>query len=592
MYVYLRGRAAWLALLGAALIVLVASSPAFATGSTLRAAPLSSEFRAYQAALEVRRAMSWNGALGHALGELPAPLDPSLLHGVRDVSRLAREALPSSYPSSYDLRVIGKLTPVRDQGRYGACWAFGAYASMESALLPGETRDFSEDNMVLTSGFDSEDDPYDSGGSTSMSTAYLVRWGGPVDESEDAYGDAYTPPGLSANKHVQDVLYIPGGSSGADTAAIKSALMTYGAVRTGVHWESSSYLPAQHSFYDDGSQGTNHAVVIVGWDDAFAASRFASTPAGNGAWLMRNSWGPAWGDAGYFWVSYYDAHCGRDNVFNAVFSGAEPTTNYDSIYSHDRLGWIDSIGYTTNSETAWMANVFTATSSQAITAAGVYAPVPGTTYTVYAGGVDVNGAPGTLLAKGSGTISTPGYRTIKFSSARWATPGSKFAVAIRLTTPGFDWPIAYEYAEDDYSSAARASPKQSFTRSTEGGPWADFTGYDPTANVCLKAYAANDTEAPSTTAAAASVKKGGTVTLKSRVSDPLPSCGTATVKIQILKAGKIVKTINVGSRSTNAASTYRWKATLAKGSYTWRAWAKDLAGRASTTMTAAKLVIK
>ena len=46
-----------------------------------------------------------------------------------------------------------------------------------------------------------------------MSTAYLIRWSGPVDESEDAYGDSYTPSGLTAKKHVQEVLYVPGGDA-------------------------------------------------------------------------------------------------------------------------------------------------------------------------------------------------------------------------------------------------------------------------------------------------------------------------------------------------------------------------------------------
>ena len=581
-----KGRAAWAAILGVALLLLVAT-PLASAGPSLRAAPLSKEFRAYQAEMAVRHAMSWNRALGHGLGEIPAPVDLSLLRGAGDAPLVAREALPSSY----DLRALGKLTPVRDQGIYGACWTFGAYASLESVLLPGESRDFSEDNMVLNAGFDNGGDPYDSGGNTPMSTAYLVRWGGPIDEAADAYGDSYTPPGLTVQKHVQDVLYISGGASGMDTANVKNALMTYGAVRTGVNWAGSSYVEAQNSFYDPNRTGTNHAVAIVGWDDTFAASRFASTPAGNGAWLVRNSWGPGWGDGGYFWVSYYDAHVGRNTTYNAVFANAEPTTNYDSIYSYDPLGWIDSIGFNTNSETAWVANVFSATGGQAISAVGFFAPVPGTVYTVYAGGAKADGTPGVLTAKGSGTMSTAGFHTVKFSSGRWTPQGSKFAVAVRLTTPGYNWPIACEYAEADYSSAARAQPGQSYV-SSNGQEWGDLTGWDPTANVCLKAYGANDTGKPTTSATAASVKRNSTVTLKFRVSDPLPSCGTATVKIQILKGTKVVKTLTVGSRSTNVASSFAWKATLAKGTYSWRASATDMAGNAATKMTAAKLVIK
>lgn len=44
-----------------------------------------------------------------------------------------------------------------------------------------------------------------------------------------------------------------------------------------------------------------HAVVIVGYDD-FKVSPF--NPAHIGAFLIRNSWGAAWGQSGYFWMSY------------------------------------------------------------------------------------------------------------------------------------------------------------------------------------------------------------------------------------------------------------------------------------------------
>lgn len=38
--------------------------------------------------------------------------------------------------------------------------------------------------------------------------------------------------------------------------------------------------------------GINHAIVIVGWDDA------------KGAWRIKNSWSTGWGEAGYMWIKY------------------------------------------------------------------------------------------------------------------------------------------------------------------------------------------------------------------------------------------------------------------------------------------------
>ena len=63
------------------------------------------------------------------------------------------------------------------RGRYGTCWAFAALDSLESALLPADPQDFSEDNLVLASGFDG--DPYQTGGNALEAVAYLARWGGP-----------------------------------------------------------------------------------------------------------------------------------------------------------------------------------------------------------------------------------------------------------------------------------------------------------------------------------------------------------------------------------------------------------------------------
>ena len=54
----------------------------------------------------------------------------------------------------------------------------------------------------------------------------------------------------------------------------------------------------------------NHAVTIVGWDDHFSKDNFLADhkPPEDGAWIVRNSWGPDWGMDGYFYLSYYDCN--------------------------------------------------------------------------------------------------------------------------------------------------------------------------------------------------------------------------------------------------------------------------------------------
>ena len=101
-----------------------------------------------------------------------------------------------------------------------------------------------------------------------------------------------------------------------------------------------------------------------------------------------------------------------------------------------------------------------------------------------------------------------------------------------------------------------------------------------------------DTGVPSTSATAATVKATKVVTLKFAVSDPLPSCGSAKVTIQIMKGSKVLKSLAVGKKATNKSLSYKWKAALKKGSYTYRVLATDVAGNKATTLGSATLKVK
>ena len=387
-------------------------------------------------------------------------------------------------PGAYDLRALDRVTQVKDQGSYGTCWAFAACGSLESGLLPGETHDFSEDNLVLTSGFDNGGDAYEWGGNVWMSAAYLVRWGGPVNEEEDAYGDGYTPAGLNARRHVQSVKWIPARGSALDNDTVKRTVMESGGVVVAMGWygssSGSSYYSADTSaYYFDGGLTINHEVTVVGWDDDYSAANFVSFPPGDGAFIVRNSWGTSWGDQGYFYVSYYDTRFGRTSPM-AAFHNAEPVDNYTGIYQYDPLGNCGACGYT--SPTGWFANVFTARSDSMLTAVGFYAETPGTSFNVYAGSSLVDKTLNT-----SGTLSHMGYHTVPLSSPVELTSGLPFVVAVQVTSPGTTYPIALENPIGGYSSGATATAGQSFM-SAYGFSWTDVTTWRSNTNVCLKAY--------------------------------------------------------------------------------------------------------
>jgi C1A family cysteine protease len=390
-----------------------------------------------------------------------------------------------TYPGSYDLRSLGKLTPVENQNPYGACWAFAALASLESCLLPSDLEDFSQDNLARNTGFDA--DPYNGGGNASMATAYLARWGGPVASAEDAYGDSYTPPGLIAEKHAQEVLFLPPRSGPTDTSTIKWALMTYGAVYTTLYADdslgkagSSTWSPAHAAYYYAGSTNINHAVDIVGWNDGYSRYNFATTAPGDGAFIVRNSWGASFGEGGYFYVSYYDSLIANESL--AVFDSAEATGNYSAIYQYDPLGWTDSLGYLGN--TGWFANRFSASSNGQLAAVSFYAACPNSSYTLYC-----STGSSAMTQDGSGTVSMAGYHTVSLPVPVTLTAGQLFTVAVRLTTPGYDYPVPLETNIAGYSGKAASTAGQSFV-SPDGSSWSDLTSLSggAGANVCLKAF--------------------------------------------------------------------------------------------------------
>ena len=117
---------------------------------------------------------------------------------------------------------------MKNQGNLGTCWALAATSALEAALLPEETWSFSADHMSMQNGYEKNQND---GGAYPMAMAYLASWTGPVTEADDPYGDGYSPEGLQAVKHVQEMHLL----KSASPDEIKREIYKYGAVQASVY---------------------------------------------------------------------------------------------------------------------------------------------------------------------------------------------------------------------------------------------------------------------------------------------------------------------------------------------------------------------
>ena len=324
---------------------------------------------------------------------------------------------------------------------------------------------------------------------------------------------------------------------------------------------------------------------VVGWDDAYPAAGFAATPAGPGAFLVRNSWGTDFGSGGYFWVSYYDTSFGRQST---VFAGAEPPAAGERIYQHDPLGWVASYRPPAAADptTAWFAAAYTPAEDGTLTAAGFYATAPSATYEVRV--AESVAAVRTAAVLASGTLAATGYHTVTLDAPVAATAGRPLVVAVKLTTPGYNFPVAIERPLAGYAEAT-AAPGQSYV-SGDGASWTDMTELVAGADVCLKGYgvaAGEPAEGPapapsvSPTPAPAPVTPGATtvsvrggsaragsvVRLAFRVSGP-DATVTADVRLTLqTRRGKVLRGRTLRGVDVTSRHTWRVRAPSRRGAY-------------------------
>ena len=500
----------------------------------------------------------------------------------------------TTIPTSLDLRTIIKengtvedqFKPIQNQGNSGGCWAFSATSIIEYYFKSHYDLkyEFSENNLINIMGPYGKDGwSVQKGGATAKSVAYWARWSGPVYASEDPFNESskYSPDNLPGIGHLQDVLYITCG----DITQLKLAILEYGPVVIGykyfdpkVLYQNGTYIESMDSPFNKFPRYSSHLVSIVGWDDNYPGSNFGKDVP-NGAFLIRNSFGDEFFDkklnetvylegGGYNWISYYDVTLATESTAYAIVN-VEGTDNYNHNYQYDTKGTLISLGY--NSDTAWFANQFKATDNSPLAAFSLYTFVPNSTYEVY---IYVNDK---LSYAQNGSISNPGYNTVKLNKLVDLNKDDIFRIAIKLTCPGFIYPIPIETADSSFITKTSAELNQSFI-SPDGINWYDISqatgvlymelgslSYKKmnNTNVCIKAFTVKLTTSLVANAVP-TVYNGGkylTVTLKDSKNRPI-----SNKKVSIVLNGqtKIITTNSKGQvkLSTNNLNVKSYVATI------------------------------
>lgn len=261
-----------------------------------------------------------------------AAMDKSIdqLCGLRVPQDLNRSGVPSAtmlsatfqpLPSVFDWRSWRALTPVKNQGACGACWAFATVGPLEAQILlkDGISTDLSEQFLISCNL-----DGWNCGGGSWAHDYHMDRSArdnngtGAVLEADKVYKGGWNRCG-GPYAHPYQILnwsYVAGPTTIPTVQAIKQAIYAYGPIAAGITVGPKFHAYTGGIFNTSESGPVNHAVVLVGWNDDLGKD--------NGYWILRNSWGKSWGESGYMRIRYKVSKVGYSANFIEYAGGTFP----------------------------------------------------------------------------------------------------------------------------------------------------------------------------------------------------------------------------------------------------------------------------
>jgi C1A family cysteine protease len=380
----------------------------------------------------------------------PASVDPQ--RGFRppelDLAHLKGDLMPDGMvaqflPSQWDWRDMGKVTSVKNQGACGSCYAFGTVANIESKLLidGAGTFDFSENHSKECiweerNNYSTAEGPFGScDGGNYLAVANLFSQTGLVLESCDPYvaSDVSCKTSCTYEKTILDWRQISGDEV-PDTDVLKSYVMNYGPLAVSMYagFDGFDDYDGSYTFHYTGSDSTNHCVLVVGWDDSLVHA------GGSGGWIVKNSYGTAWGDDGYFTIAYGSASFGHYARF--VRQHQEYDSSGDLLY-YDDAGWTASWGY--DDTTAWGLARFVPDDDTWLTGVEFWTTDRTSDVDVYIyDSFDGARATSLLFSKLDLSYQEAGYHSLSIDPGLPLTDGNDVVAVVKLTNASYTFPVA------------------------------------------------------------------------------------------------------------------------------------------------------
>jgi len=213
-------------------------------------------------------------------------------------------------PAEVDFEALGKVTPIKNQGSCGSCWAFATMGILESQyLILNRTATATSINFSEQYQMNCDYNNYSCQGGSVYSALWWLRYNGGTVQNEDAFSYLIKNQVCSKSSTRFPItvnnFYVVSQSE----YSMKYALYMYGPIASALNAGLLQTYKGGIIDFENYAPGTdcpnttadvNHAVIIVGY----------GTENGVDYWKVKNSWGPTWGEKGYFRIARGKNMCG------------------------------------------------------------------------------------------------------------------------------------------------------------------------------------------------------------------------------------------------------------------------------------------